>query len=262
MDLITFLTSVFYLADNWLQGQRLRQRGPRPTLCDSEVLTMEIVGEFLGIDTDKGLYDCFRRHHSDCFPALRRIDRTTFTRQAANLWHAKMRLWQHLLQHLSRDADVSLIDSFPMPVCRFARAYRCRTWAEWAAFGYGELAKQTFYGLRVHLLVSWPGVIVGIRLVPADVHDLQVADDLLTEASGWVLGDRNCGSAKATESWHAQGLQLLAPYKSRRRDKPPRPRWLVQKRRRIETVIGQLVEVPWQEGLGTRRLASVVSLVA
>jgi hypothetical protein len=31
-------------------------RGPQPALSDSEVLTIECVGEFLGIDTDKGLY--------------------------------------------------------------------------------------------------------------------------------------------------------------------------------------------------------------
>jgi hypothetical protein len=36
------------------------------------VLTIECVGEFLGIDTDKGLYEHFRRHYRDWFPALGR----------------------------------------------------------------------------------------------------------------------------------------------------------------------------------------------
>jgi len=31
-----------------------RQRGFNPKLSDAEVITMEIVGEFLGYDTDKG----------------------------------------------------------------------------------------------------------------------------------------------------------------------------------------------------------------
>jgi len=39
-----------------------------------------------------------------------------------------------------------------------------------------------------------------------------------------------------------QGLELLAPYKSKKGEKEPWPRWLVQKRRRIETLITQLVE--------------------
>jgi hypothetical protein len=41
---------------------RPRQRGPGPVLADSEVLTIEAAGEFLGLDTDRGLHGYFRRH--------------------------------------------------------------------------------------------------------------------------------------------------------------------------------------------------------
>jgi hypothetical protein len=57
-------------------------------------------------------------------------------------------------------------------VCRFARAYHCRLLAEESAFGYDEMAKQTFYSLRAHLRVSWPEVISAVSLTPANVHDL------------------------------------------------------------------------------------------
>ena len=59
---------------------------------------MEMVGEFLGIDTDKGIYTYFKRHYPEWFPKLREVHRTTFTRQAANLWVIKENLWQHLLE--------------------------------------------------------------------------------------------------------------------------------------------------------------------
>lgn len=153
MDLNTFITAVFYEVDNWFMEQKkLRRRGPKPELSDSEVLTMEIVGEFLRIDTERGLYSYFRRHYAEWFPALRQVHRsTTFTRQMANLWVLKERLWRHLLKRISYAPQISLIDSFPVPTCRFARAYRCRLLAEESAFGYDEMAKQTFYGLRAHL---------------------------------------------------------------------------------------------------------------
>ncbi len=62
MDLNTFITALFCLADDWLREQEPpRRRGPAPELSDSEVLTIEIVGEFLGIDAEKGLYTYFRR---------------------------------------------------------------------------------------------------------------------------------------------------------------------------------------------------------
>ena len=38
-----------------LGDRRLRQRSVAPKLADSEVITMEGVGEFLGLDTDVGL---------------------------------------------------------------------------------------------------------------------------------------------------------------------------------------------------------------
>jgi hypothetical protein len=55
------------------------------------------------------------------------------------------------------DPAVSILDSFPVPVCRFGRARRCRRLAELASFGRDEGAKQTYYGLRAHLRVCWPG---------------------------------------------------------------------------------------------------------
>jgi hypothetical protein len=48
MDLNTFIVADFCLINDQLKDLgRLRARGPTPTLCDSEVLTIEVVGEFL-----------------------------------------------------------------------------------------------------------------------------------------------------------------------------------------------------------------------
>ena len=49
MDLDDFIIAVFCVVDEAVpratNGQRLLQRGPQPTLADSEVITMEVVGE-------------------------------------------------------------------------------------------------------------------------------------------------------------------------------------------------------------------------
>ncbi len=120
MDLDTLIVTVFCLIDDALDGHRLRLRGPQPLLSDAEVLTMEAVGEYLGLDQDKAIFSYFRRHFAHFFPALSLVHRTTFTRQAANLWRVKERLWQRLLHNLEVDRAVSVIDSFPVPVCRYA----------------------------------------------------------------------------------------------------------------------------------------------
>jgi hypothetical protein len=241
MDIITFMVEVFCITDDWLQAKRWRQRGPQPVLHDSEVLTMEVVGEFLGYDEEEAMYDYFCRHWGHFFPQLPRVHRTTFVRQAANLWRVKEQLWQALLKRIQFDRQISIVDSFPQPVCRFARAYRARLFRGEAAYGYDELAKQTFYGFRFHARICWPGVIVAAELTPANSHDLHAVDDLLDGVSGWVLGDRNYWSPTKKEALAEQGILLEAPYKSKKREQQPWPRWLVQKRRRIETVFSQLV---------------------
>jgi hypothetical protein len=240
MEFTTFITAVFCLIDDWLGDRRLRQRGPRPTLADSEVLTIECVGEFLGIDTDQGIYSYFRWHWGGWFPGLRRVHRTTFARQAANLWVVKHHLQQHLLTQVSYDPLVSLIDSVTIPICRFARAYRCRRLRHEAAWGYDEVVKQTYLGLRAHLHVCWPGVIVASQLTPADISDQAAAPNLLDHATGWALADRNYGSPHLIEHLAAQGLYLLAPQRGIKRIQQRPPPWITGKRRRIETVIGQL----------------------
>jgi len=48
--------------------QLLRSRGFMPKLSDAEVITMEIVGEFMGKDQDKGIWRYFRNHWHDWFP--------------------------------------------------------------------------------------------------------------------------------------------------------------------------------------------------
>jgi hypothetical protein len=246
MDLDDFIITVFCWIDEaiprMLEGQRLRQRGPAPTLCDSEVMTMEIVGEYLGLAHDTALFAYFRRHDAHFFPAVRSLHRTTFIRQAANLWRLKERLWQHLLDQVPRDPTFAIVDSFPLPVCQFARAHRCRRFRGEAAFGKDTLVRQTFYGLRVHVRLEWPGVIARFCVAAANVHELAALPALAEQTTGILVGDRNYWSPVTTADWQRRGVDLLAPYRSAKRDL--HPRWsarLSRVRYRIDTVFGQLV---------------------
>jgi hypothetical protein len=143
MDLDTLIITVFCWLDEALPairaGTRLRQRGPEPVRDDREVLTMEVVGAYLGVVQDSALLASFRRHWAPVFPALRSAHRTTVVRQAANLCKVKECLWQHALTQIPHDPAVALLDSCALPVCQFARARRCQRFAEEAAYGYDHL---------------------------------------------------------------------------------------------------------------------------
>lgn len=247
MDLDDFIIAVFCVVDeavpHAMDGQRLRQRGPQPILADSEVITMEVVGEYLGLEQDSALFAYFRQHYAHFFPALRTLHRTTFVRQAANLWRLKERLWQRVLACIPHDSTFAIIDSFPLPVCQFARAYRCRRFRTEAAFGKDTLVRQTFYGMRVHVRLEWPGVIVRFCVAPANAHELTALPALTEQTVGTLIGDRTYWSPTTAAEWQPLGVELLAPYRSAKRD--PHPRWsavLSRVRYRIDTVFGQLVD--------------------
>ena len=131
----------------------------------------------------------------------------------------------------------------PLPVCLFARAYRCSRFKGEAAFGKDTLLKQTFYGFRVHVRVCWPGVISRISVAPANAHELSVVPELVESTSGLLIGDRNYHSPKTKEELARVGIELMAPYSSKKRDPAPKKSALLSRLRyRIDTVFSQLTE--------------------
>jgi hypothetical protein len=249
VDLEEFMIAVYCLIDEGLaelgadpDWRRIRQRGPAPTLADAEVLTMEAVGEFLGLDQDTAIYRYFRREHPTLFPAVTRIHRTTFARQAANLWVVKERVWDGLRDQLLHDPALSFVDSVPTPVCRFGRAYSCARFRGEAAFGRDPGSKATFYGFRHHLRITWPGVVAAVSVAPANVHDRDLVPELVEGATGQVIGDRNYWDPRLMAALAPAGITLRAPFKMRASDPDPDgSRVLTQMRWRIETVAAQLV---------------------
>lgn len=248
MDRVSFMVSVFVRVDDLLAAWiaevgPLRARGPAPTLHDSEVLTMEIVGEFLGIDHDRAIVEYFRPHHRALFPRIAAVHRTTFARQASNVWVAKAALWERVVALIPHDPALSLIDSVPAPVCRRAYAPRCRSFCAEAAYGWDASSGCFFYGFRHHLRVDWPGIVTAIAVAPANLHDQDLVPELVDGTTGLVLADRNYWNPRLRTELAEAGVLLLAPAHHRGRDKTPAgSRLLNDVRRRIETVASQLVE--------------------
>jgi hypothetical protein len=116
MSLEDFIITVYCWIDDQLAscvgGRRRRQRGFAPALSDSEVITLEVVGEFLGLETDVQIWRYGCRHWRTGFPELG--SRPAFAKQAANLWVLKQRLRQRLIAHLGAVTDpIQVVDGVP-----------------------------------------------------------------------------------------------------------------------------------------------------
>lgn len=84
-------------------------------LSDSEVITMELIGEFQGKGADKEIWAYFKSHWLRLFPGIG--CRSQFSKQAQNLWAVKQRLQEKLIDSLgTRKTGGYLIDGFPLPV--------------------------------------------------------------------------------------------------------------------------------------------------
>ena len=192
MERDIFIIMVFCLVseqlDMWRKSQRLRRGGFAPALSDEEVITMEICGEYFKLTTDKDLFGYFKAHYQAWFPNL--SDRTSFVRQAANLWQFKALLQQQIVKAADQhSATLQVIDTLPLPVCAWVRGVRDKCFPSVADYGYCAAKDQYYYGFKLGLRCSRLGMITSAALFSARPHDVNFSEELAA-GGATVLGDK------------------------------------------------------------------------
>lgn len=220
----------------------LRSRGFAPQLTDSEVITMEIVGEFMGKDQDKSLWRYFRNHWHAWFPRLG--SRSSFVKQSANLWVLKTLIQRRLALQMGALTDpVHSVDGFPMPVCKITRAPRS-CFKNQAGYGYCAAKDEKYYGFEGHIVISFDGVICGYTFAAANIDERDVLQDMTTGLKGLLIGDKGFIRPLLKAELANQELDLQTPLRKNMTDPRPKPmvNQLMKVRRLVETVISQLTE--------------------
>lgn len=240
-----FIISVYCCVEHFfnkvLGSSKLRQRGFAPKLTDIEVLTIEIVGEFLGLETDKQIWEYFKRHWNQWFPNL--PCRTTFVRQSSNLWQVKQMIQKEFSMSLrALDDNLHIIDGFPIPTCHFARARRGKLFKGEAGYGRCMSKNQVYYGFKGHLVITGSGLITSLMVTPANVEEHQPVEELVQGLQGMLIGDKGFISKDLKYKLKKMNIDLETPLKKNMKDERD-PEFLIKIksiRRLIETVIGQL----------------------
>lgn len=242
MLLEEFIIKTYVYVDDFLKKTpRLRKRGPAPKLSDAEVITLEIVGEFLGLGTDKQIFEYFKNHWGHWFPFLN--TRVTFIRQGANLFQTKEALRKKIVLQRASRSSVFLCDGLPIPTCHKKRVRQKNHFQGYASFGYCAAKEESYFGFKGHLLTTKEGLIMGFTFTAANVDERLVVPELTEGLSGQLIADKGYLSPDLSGDLASKNLFLHTPLRKNMKDSRPKEvvSNLMNTRRKIETVIGQLV---------------------
>jgi hypothetical protein len=238
-DIIELYLTLESACEAVTQGKRLRQRGPQPDLTDAEILTIEIFGEMQGHHDDAAIWRYAKAHWQEWFPGLGSYK--AFVKQCANLAHLKQRIFARLF---APQDNIHITDGVPMPVCHLARAGRSKLFKGEAAFGFCAAKDEHYYGFKGHVIVNLCQQVVGFTLAAANVDEREVLDNMRGLLAGLLIGDKGLLSQARQAELACDGIDLQTPLRDNMVDRRPRQavQRLLKTRRRVETVIGQLVE--------------------
>jgi hypothetical protein len=241
-----FIVTTFVVFDKTMQALG-HQDDVRAKASDAEVLTVAVVAAQ------------YCQHHLERALPVMQLGRylsgplsvSRFNRRRHRLagW---LRLLLETLGEVFTQGETFLIDSMPVPVCKRARAWRCRKVRGKDFCGYCPAKKEAFFGWRLHLICTPEGIPVSFDLVPGGLHDLTPIHELpsgLPEGAT-VYGDKGDNAAADEATILADSGVRLIP--SRKANMQPNL-WadklaLRQYRKRIETLYSQF------EAMGLERL--------
>ena len=221
------------------------RRGVIPRFSDLEVIALSLTAEQCGVDSESYLFSMLEEYET-CFPNL--ISRRQFNdrrKYTANLCEL---IRKNIALTIDAGEDVFCIDSKPIPVCRIARARRCKLgkndYTTAPCFGYCAAQSSYYYGYKLHALSGISGVIHSYEMSKASVHDIQYLQDIKYEYHNCTfIGDKGYLSASVQlDLFETSQIRLEVPYRLNQKDWKPTFAPFAKARKRVETLFSQLVD--------------------
>lgn len=234
------------LKDKLNESGNIPKKGKNPTFSDAEVITLSLLAECLMIDSENYLFAKIKNEHKKEFPNI--IDRSVYNRRRRNLFNYIEHLRQHLSKSLIDGEKTYVIDSMPLEVCKFSRAKRISIFKEEfetaPAFGYCAAQQLTYFGYKLHSIISINGVISSFDLSKAnvsDIHYLQDVRDYYKDCT--ILGDKAyLSNPLQQELFKENKLLINTPMRNNQKDFQKQPAIFRRTRKRIETMFSQFCD--------------------
>lgn len=197
------------------------------------------------IDSENYLFKLLNNYKHDF---LNLIDRSNYNRRKKNLFNYMEAMRKYLAMSLCGGEDTFVIDSMPIPICKFSRAKRIKVCKETyeTVPDYGFCAAQTWpiFGYKLHDITSVNGVITDFDLSKASLADIHFLNDVKEKYAGcMILGDKAYLSDPIqTELFEDHGLLIKTPKRINQKDYIKQPAVFRKARKRIETFFSQLFD--------------------
>ena len=185
MNIEINIIEIYCCIEKSLVGLKLRKRGFPPKLTDAELITMEIIGHLMHQNCTEWIYKYFKTHWHEWFPKLG--SRANFMKQSRNLFFVKQKLLNDIFPPQSR---LHIIDGMPLPICKYARSYRCKSLKPLASYGYCAAKDERYYGLKAHMMIDDKNHITFVTLTSASTDEREVLYNLCNHIQGHLLGDK------------------------------------------------------------------------
>jgi hypothetical protein len=248
--------------------------GNNPKFSDTKVITLSLAAEFLSIDSENRLFAFVKE--SAFFNSQNIIDRSCYNRRRKYLLPYYRTVLDYLSLKIAPDEDVFIVDSFPIQICRFARAKRskiCKENFDTAPdFGYCAAQRNTFFGYKLHALCGTSGVFKTFDISKASIFDVHYLQDIKTDITNCILlGDKAyLGDDIQLDLFNATGIRLYTPKRRNQTDFQKYPPVMRKLRKRIETAFSQLCDQFMIQrnyaksflGVATRIISKIVAFTA
>lgn len=182
-ELDTFLVTVYCVVDELMTERfsplKPNRPGSKPTMTDSEVLTLTILAQWRADRSERGFLAYARGHWGEYFPRL--LSQSAFNRRARDLVGVLAHLGPAIAERtaaLLGSSAYEVLDGVPVPLARRCRGERHRCFADEAAIGRGGSDKDWFFGQKLLLSVDAHGSIAGAVSGPANTEERWLADAL------------------------------------------------------------------------------------
>lgn len=189
MDLETFFTLLYVLVDDWykayVQALKPQTGGSKPTMSDSEVLTVALVGEWrVGVpwQSERGLVRYMQAHGRGMFPTM--LKRSGFNQRVRHLWGAFILLQQAVGALLDTTAALyECVDSLPLVAFSGGQANREKGHWLWQS-SVGRGAGGWFWGDHLLAVVSSSQAVTGWLLGTAAINDRWLLEAFVSARAG------------------------------------------------------------------------------